>query len=81
MKRINLFKQHLDLDETVFSYTNWKYIMGQIGSDADGQLVQQIFSLSEYNSGVHQVITKKRYLESFDRFMETFDKAMAVIAT
>ena len=24
------------MNETVFSYTNWKYIMGQIGSEAKG---------------------------------------------
>ena len=35
------------LDETMFSYTNWKYVMGQVGSDAEGQLLHQIFSLCE----------------------------------
>ena len=33
------------LNETVFSYTNWKYVMGQIGSDADGQLLHQLMIL------------------------------------
>ena len=34
-------------NEIVFSYTNWKYIMGQVGSDAEGQLLHGIFSLSD----------------------------------
>ena len=34
-------------NEIVFSYTNWKYIMGQVGSEAEGQLLHGIFSLSD----------------------------------
>lgn len=33
------------MNETAFSYTNWKYCMGQLGSDAEGQLLQQMESL------------------------------------
>ena len=34
------------MNETVFSYTNWKYVMGQIASDATGQLLQQVDQLN-----------------------------------
>ncbi len=34
-------------NEIVFSYTNWKYIMGQVGSEAEGQLLHGMFSLSD----------------------------------
>ena len=35
------------LNETVFSYTNWKYVMGQMGSDATGQLLHQVNVLNK----------------------------------
>ena len=68
------------LDETVFSYTNWKYIMGQIGSDAEGQLLQQIDSLLTQvsTSSIH---IKRRIDASFTHFTDTFDKAIGVMAS
>lgn len=68
------------LDETVFSYMNWKYIMGQIGSDVEGQLLQQIFSLAS-RFGVATTNTKSSLNASFQHFTDTFDEAIGVLAS
>lgn len=67
------------LDEIVFSYTNWKYVMGHIGSDADGQLLDQIFSLSDRLGGPLMAL-KSSISRSFDRFITHFDYAAGVLA-
>lgn len=68
------------LDETVLSYMNWKYIMGQIGSDIEGQLLQQIFSLAT-SFGVATMNMKTSLEASFLHFVDTFDQAMGVLAS
>ena len=68
------------LDQTVFSYTNWKYIMGQIGSDAEGQLLQQIFLVSN-QYGTLTTKTKDILDASFIYFTDMFDKAVGVMAS
>lgn len=67
------------LDETVFSYTNWKYVMGQVGSDVEGQLMHQILSLSE-RLGEPVAAMKERISNSFERFADCFDYAAGTLA-
>lgn len=67
------------LDETVFSYTNWKYVMGQVGSDADGQLLHQTLSLCE-RLGEPIKTMKLEVTEAFARFLECFDYATGTLA-
>ena len=67
------------LDETVFSYTNWKYVMGQVGSDVEGQLLHQIYSLSE-RLGEPVATMKEGIGNSFERFADSFDYAAGTLA-
>ena len=67
------------LDEIVFSFTNWKYIMGQIGSDAEGRLLQQLYSLAD-RLGVTLSHTKGALTQAFGNFSEAFDKAVGILA-
>ena len=67
-------------NEIVFSYTNWKYIMGQVGSEAEGQLLHGMFSLSDRFEIVN-TSAKESLLNSFARFVEAFDYAAAVLAS
>ncbi|MHA6259661.1 ATP-dependent DNA helicase DinG [Sporosarcina sp. CAU 1771] len=63
------------LDETVFSYMNWKYIMGQIGSDVEGQLLQQIFALAS-RFGTASSQGKVNLDNAYAHFTDTFDQAI-----
>src|SRR6185437_10018424 len=46
-------------NETVLSYMNWKYVMGQLGSDAEGQLLHQMMKLHKrYGNYGNQVFEK-----------------------
>ncbi|MCG7343055.1 ATP-dependent DNA helicase DinG [Sporosarcina sp. ACRSL] len=58
--------------ETVLSYMNWKYVMGQLSSDADGQLLQQIMKLyrkfGNYGNQAFEQLT-----DSFEQFTNLFD--------
>ncbi|MFD1928165.1 ATP-dependent DNA helicase DinG [Sporosarcina siberiensis] len=67
------------VNEKVFSFTNWKYTMGQIGSDAEGQLLQQIDALNHRLSSTSTHI-KRRLDASFAIFTDVFDKAVGVMA-
>ncbi|CAM3055639.1 ATP-dependent DNA helicase DinG [Filibacter tadaridae] len=60
------------MNETVFSYTNWKYVMGQLGSDADGQLLQQIFAIAN-RLGTSTVYDRDRLIAAYTKFVELFD--------
>jgi len=66
-------------NETVFSYTNWKYIMGQIGSETDGHLLHQIFSLADRLS-IHLMHSKASLMVSYAMFTDSFDKAIGILA-
>ncbi|WP_172369376.1 ATP-dependent DNA helicase DinG [Sporosarcina jiandibaonis] len=66
-------------NEIVFSYTNWKYIMGQVGSEAEGQLLHGIFSLID-RFGLASRHVKEGLLDSFARFAEAFDEATAILS-
>ena len=59
-------------NETVLSYMNWKYVMGQLGSDADGQLLHQMIKLHKrYGNYGNQVFEKLAF--SFEQFINAFD--------
>ncbi len=66
------------LNETVFSYTNWKYVMGQMGSDATGQLLQQVDTLNNQFStaGIHH---KGQLDSAFIKFTASFDRAIGIL--
>jgi ATP-dependent DNA helicase DinG len=66
-------------NEIVFSYTNWKYIMGQVGSEAEGQLLHGIFSLNDRFEFANRSV-KDGLLNSFTRFVEAFDYATTVLS-
>ncbi|WP_252503417.1 ATP-dependent DNA helicase DinG [Sporosarcina sp. Marseille-Q4943] len=65
--------------ETVLSYMNWKYVMGQLGSDADGQLLHQIMKLhKKYCNYGNQVFGKLTV--SFEQFTNVFDSVASVLS-
>lgn len=59
------------LHETVFSYTTWKYIMGQLGSNADGQLLSEIYLLA-YRLG-EPITHKDAMVNAFEKLTTVFD--------
>lgn len=67
------------LDEVVFSFTNWKYTMGQVSSDVEGQLLHELFLLGD-RLGASSSNTKDTLTQSFNRFTEAFDYAAGVLA-
>lgn len=66
------------MDETVFSYTNWKYVMGQVGSEANGQLLEQVDTLIR-QYGVDHFHGKERLDAAFLKFSALFDHAVGVL--
>ncbi|KXH81994.1 ATP-dependent DNA helicase DinG [Sporosarcina sp. HYO08] len=64
--------------EIVFSYTNWKYVMGQLSSDGDGQLLQKIDAihrqLETANSG-----HKEQLQFSYSSFSHLFDEVIQLL--
>ncbi|WP_318617370.1 ATP-dependent DNA helicase DinG [Sporosarcina sp. YIM B06819] len=67
------------LNETVFSYTNWKYVMGQMGSDATGQLLHQVNNLNKRSGMVGRLQGKDQLDEAFIKFTALFDRAIGVL--
>ena len=67
------------LDEIVFSYTNWKYTMGQVSSDVEGQLLYDILALGD-RLGTSSTTTKVALSQSFNRFTVAFDYVSGVLA-
>jgi ATP-dependent DNA helicase DinG len=68
------------MNETVFSYTNWKYVMGQIASDTTGQLLQQVVKLNT-QFGTDQSRNKEQLDSAFVKFLTLFDYAVATLTT
>lgn len=66
------------MNETVFSYTNWKYVMGQIASDATGQLLHQVDKLNT-QFGTDQSRRKEQLDSAFVKFLTLFDYAVATL--
>ncbi|MDV6377700.1 ATP-dependent DNA helicase DinG [Sporosarcina sp. GW1-11] len=65
--------------EQVFSYTHWKYVMGQLNAFSNGQLlfdVQEILTRFHFNSK----FSTERLFESYEAFMVAFDECMLVLA-
>lgn len=67
------------IDETVFSFTNWKYVMGQVGTDVEGQLLYEVFSLLR-KIGEPVSVKKEQLFDAFARFTTHFDYAAGVLA-
>ncbi|PIC62812.1 ATP-dependent helicase DinG [Sporosarcina sp. P13] len=69
----------IQMHEQVFSYTHWKYVMGQLNAFSNGQLlfdVQEILTRFHFNYKV----STERLLDSYEAFMEAFDECMLVLA-
>lgn len=58
--------------ETVFSYTTWKYIMGQLGSNGEDQLFPAILSLAKRLG--ESIGTEEKMTRLFERFSTCFDE-------
>ena len=69
----------IHLDEIVFSFTNWKYTMGQLGSESEGQLLDQILKLTA-RFKLSNVFVKDKLTRSFTRVTEAFDDAIGTLA-
>ncbi|GKV55411.1 ATP-dependent helicase DinG [Sporosarcina sp. NCCP-2222] len=65
-------------NETVLSYTNWKYVIGQISSDAEGQLLFEVDRLHK-RFGTFSQYTKDQLFELHDTFMHAFDDAIRLL--
>ncbi|MBD7986093.1 ATP-dependent DNA helicase DinG [Sporosarcina sp. Sa2YVA2] len=68
------------LNETVLSYMNWKYVMGQLGSDAEGQLLHKTMKIyNKFSSeGTYMF---KRLMESYELFSLAFDEVAGRLAS
>lgn len=69
----------IHLDEIVFSFTNWKYTMGQLGSESEGQLLDQILKLTA-RFELSNVLVKDKLTRSFTRVTDAFDDAIGTLA-
>ncbi|WP_339250033.1 ATP-dependent DNA helicase DinG [Sporosarcina sp. FSL W8-0480] len=59
-------------NEIVLSYMNWKYVIGQIGSDAEGQLLHKIMKLhNRFSNYGHQIFNK--LATTYENFTHVFD--------
>lgn len=66
--------------ERVFSYTHWKYVMGQLHSFSNGQLlfdIQDVLLRFHFN---HKFSTE-RLFQTYEAFMIAFDECMVMLAT
>ncbi|WP_040286708.1 ATP-dependent DNA helicase DinG [Sporosarcina koreensis] len=66
-------------NEIIFSYTSWKYMMGQISSEANDQISCRLEKLLTrrrlYRSRLHSAVNS-----AFDRFSKSFDHAVRELA-
>jgi ATP-dependent DNA helicase DinG len=68
------------MNETVFSYTNWKYVMGQLASESSGQLLQQVDRLN-HQFGTDGFHNKEQLDSKFIKFLTLFDHAVATLTS
>ncbi|MGN7386601.1 ATP-dependent DNA helicase DinG [Sporosarcina sp. SAFN-015] len=67
-------------NETVLSYMNWKYVMGQLGSDADGQLLHHLMNLHrKYSNFGNQLFGKLS--ASYEKFSNIFDEVASLMSS
>ncbi|MGE7544063.1 ATP-dependent DNA helicase DinG [Sporosarcina newyorkensis] len=74
-----LYQAAIRTQEQVFSFTNWKYVMSQLNSFSNGQLlfdIQEILTRFHFN---HRHSTEKLQ-SSYDAFMLAFDESMLILA-
>lgn len=62
-------------NEVIFSYTNWKYVMGQISSEADGQVSRRIEELL-VRKRLHRSRDRASLLAAYEKFSSAFDVAI-----
>lgn len=65
-------------NEIIFSYTNWKYVMGQIGSEAEDQIcrrIEEILIRKKY----HRSRERSNLSSTFEKFSSAFDTAIHML--
>ncbi|VDH01648.1 Probable ATP-dependent helicase dinG homolog [Lysinibacillus sphaericus] len=62
-------------NEIIFSYTNWKYVLGQIGSEADDQISRRIEGIL-IRKRLHRSRERSNLLTAFEKFSSAFDAAI-----
>ncbi|WP_432355148.1 ATP-dependent DNA helicase DinG [Sporosarcina sp. A2] len=62
-------------NEVIFSYTNWKYVMGQIGSESEDSINRRIEGVL-LQKKVHRSRYRSNLLEAFEKFSMSFDRAI-----
>ena len=67
------------LSQIVFSYTNWKYVIGQIGSDASGQLLHLIEGMKEQFNVEHER-EKEQLDHAYTAFLSAFDNLISKLS-
>lgn len=65
-------------NEIIFSYTNWKYVMGQIGSEADDQISRRIEKIL-IQKRLHRSRERSNLSSKFDKFTSAFDAAIQLL--
>ncbi|WP_153732241.1 ATP-dependent DNA helicase DinG [Sporosarcina obsidiansis] len=73
-----LHQAAIQTHEQVFSYTNWKYVMSQLNSFSNGQL---LFDIQEILMGFHfnHRFSTDRLQTTFEEFMLAFDESMMIL--
>lgn len=69
----------IQIHEQVFSYTHWKYVMGQLHTFSNGQL---LFDMQEILTRFHfnYKYSTERLLDSYEAYMAAFDECMMMLA-
>lgn len=63
----------------VFSYTNWKYVIGQLSTDSEGQLLYSMDQLLQ-RLQLYREQAKMRLTIAFEQFVQAFDDCMTLLA-
>ncbi|GKV67973.1 putative ATP-dependent helicase DinG [Sporosarcina sp. NCCP-2716] len=62
-------------NEVIFSFTNWKYVMGQISSEAEDQISSRLESLL-VRKKMYRSRKKEALVRAFDSFLKAFDDSV-----
>ena len=66
-------------NETVLSYMNWKYVLGQLGSDAEGQMLHHMMKLHRrFSNYGRQAFTE--LTTSYEQFIHAFDEVAGLLS-
>ncbi|MER2125544.1 ATP-dependent DNA helicase DinG [Solibacillus sp.] len=68
----------INQDEKIFSYTNWKYLFGQIGNYEDEGLYYKLCKVA-YKKHITNQQTLKQVEKRFKQMVQGFDEAIALL--